>query len=252
MSDNELPEPERGMAPLIGLGLFGVLALCVVGIIASVLFHKPEPIQPTAPEDKYGLKEQPQLLGPEDTFRVRFETTAGPFVVQVNPKWAPRGATQFRELVEAGFYDENRFFRVMPGFIVQWGMHGDPKVHEKWRQPIPDDAVNHPNTKGTITYAKPGFPNARTTQLFINLGNNSATLDKQGFAPFGEVIEGMENVEKIYAEYGEEPNQSKIESEGNDYLNRSFPKLDFIQSAKILESDEPSSPGDKKTEDASP
>jgi cyclophilin family peptidyl-prolyl cis-trans isomerase len=174
-------------------------------------------------------------LGPEDTFRVRFETTAGPFVVQVNPEWAPRGATQFRELVEAGFFDENRFFRVMPGFIVQFGINGDPEENEKWRQPIPDEPVGHSNTKGTITFAKPGMPDSRSTQVFINLKDNTATLDNQGFSPFGEVLEGMENVEKINAEYGEQPDQSKIESTGNAYLMRNFPRLDYIKSARIVQ-----------------
>jgi peptidyl-prolyl cis-trans isomerase A (cyclophilin A) len=236
MSDKELPEPEGGAVPLLVIGLLGLVGLFFIGLIASVLMQKPpEEPEMTSEAEMEGLKEQPELLGPEDTFRVRFESTAGPFVVQVNPEWAPRGATQFRELVEAGFYDENRFFRVVPEFIVQFGINGDPEEHSKWRQPIPDDPVGHSNTKGTITFAKPGMPHSRTTQVFISLGDNTQSLDPQGFAPFGEVVEGMENVEKINAEYKEEPNQSHIESAGNSYLIQNFPRLDYIKSAKIVE-----------------
>lgn len=236
MTETELPEPEGGLAPLIGIGLVGLAGLFFVGVIASVLLYDPERENPTVePEIPPHVKEQPVLLGPEDKYRVRFETTAGPFVVEVHPEWAPRAATQFRELVEAGFYDENRFFRVVPGFAVQWGINGDPEVNDHWQQPIADEPVERPNTKGTIAFAQRSLPHSRSTQVFINLGDNSESLDSRGFATFGEVVEGMENVEKITAEYRERPNQGQIEASGNAYLNENFPNLDSIESAKIIE-----------------
>jgi peptidyl-prolyl cis-trans isomerase A (cyclophilin A) len=123
----------------------------------------------------------------------------------------------------------------VPDFIVQFGLNGDPEQNAKWRQPIADEPVKHSNTKGTLVFAKSSFPNSRTTQLFINLADNSDKLDHQGFAPFCAVVEGMENVEKINSEYGELPNQSNIQSEGNAYLIRTFPRLDYIKSARIVE-----------------
>ncbi len=236
MSDNELPEPERGLAPFLMMGAIGLAGLFFVGVIASVLLYDPEETDAfTEEEIPPNVKQQPTLLTAADEFRVRFETTAGPFVVEVHPDWAPRGATQFRELVDAGFFEGNRFFRVVPDFVVQWGINGDPEVTEKWQQPIADDPPKHPNSRGTIVFAKSSLPHSRTTQLFINLSDNSGNLDPQGFAPFGEVIEGMENVEKIYSEYGERPQQPEIEKKGNSYLTENFPKLDSIKSAKIVE-----------------
>lgn len=230
MSDRELPEIESGKLPLVVLLFVGAVLLFFGWMIYAVITGDgvPNPPEPTA-----DLKEQPALLGAEDNFRVRFETTAGPFVMEVRPEWAPRGATQFRELVEANFYEGCRFFRVVPNFVVQFGINGNPVTHGGWAQPIADDEVKHSNTKGTVTFATSGA-NTRTTQLFINLGDN-ASLDSQGFSPFGEIVEGMENVEKINAEYGEDPNQGQIESEGNAYLEREFPRLDYIKSTEILE-----------------
>ncbi len=166
-------------------------------------------------------------------FEVRFQTTKGEVVIQVHHAWAPRGADRFRELVKEGFYDGARFFRVVPGFVVQFGLNGDPKVNAKWRKrTIPDDPVLVTNRKGTVTFATAG-PNTRTTQVFINLANNSR-LDDMGFAPFGEVVKGMDVVEKINAEYGEKPQQPRIETEGNAYLEKEFPRLDYIKKAEIL------------------
>ena len=170
-----------------------------------------------------------------DEFSVRLETSAGPVVIQVTRDWAPHGADRFYNLVRNGFYDGQRFFRVVPGFVVQWGLSGDPKLNMAWRQAnILDDPVVQVNTRGRITYAKTNQPNTRTTQLFINLGDNS-NLDGMGFAPFGEVVEGMEVVDAINAEYGERPNQGQIAMNGNAYLEENFPNLDYIVKAEIIE-----------------
>ncbi len=166
------------------------------------------------------------------TYKVKFDTSAGEFIVTVNRSQAPNGADRFYNLVKNGFYDGTRFFRVVPGFMVQFGINGDPAIQKNWANAnIQDDPVKGSNTRGTITFATRG-PNTRTTQVFINFGNN-AGLDKQGFAPFGEVTTGMTVVDKINAEYRERPQQGSIQSEGNAYLNKEFPKLDFIKKATI-------------------
>lgn len=167
-----------------------------------------------------------------DSFKVDFETNRGSFVVQVNRAWAPRGADRFYALVQNHFYDEDRFFRVVPGFIVQFGLNGNPKVNEQWDTKIPDDSVRQPNARGTFTFATEG-PNTRAHQVFINTGENSR-LDRLGFAPIGRVIEGMGVVDSINAQYGEFPEQHFIQRIGNDYLNRMFPKLDFVVRASIV------------------
>jgi peptidyl-prolyl cis-trans isomerase A (cyclophilin A) len=165
-------------------------------------------------------------------FRVQFTTSKGPFTVEVHRDWAPNGADRFYELVKSGFFDQNRFFRVVPKFVVQWGIQGDPAVQAKWRDKnIPDDPATQSNQTGTITFATSG-PNTRTTQLFINLGNNPS-LDGQGFAPFGQVISGLNVVESLYSGYGETPNQGQIQMQGNAYLKSQFPMLDYIETAKI-------------------
>ena len=172
-----------------------------------------------------------------DQFKVRFETTAGVFVIEATRAWAPRGVDRFYNLIQNGFYEGQRFFRVMPNFIVQWGMHGDPEIGAKWRTAtILDDPVKTSNELGTITYAKTGAPNSRSTQLYINLtdnGTRGAKLDRQGFAAFGRVVEGMEVVEAINAEYGQRPDQGKIGTRGNEYLEKVFPNLDYIERAII-------------------
>ena len=168
-----------------------------------------------------------------DTFKAKFETTKGDFVVEVHREWAPRGADRFHELVKAGFFDGGGFFRVIKGFMVQFGLNPDPKLNAKWHDmTIPDDPVTKANTRGRITFATAG-PATRTTQLFINYGNNSR-LDDQGFAPFGQVVEGMDVVDNIYGGYREDPDQGMIERRGNAYLKEHFPKLDYIKKVTLL------------------
>jgi peptidyl-prolyl cis-trans isomerase A (cyclophilin A) len=175
-----------------------------------------------------------------EVFKVKVSTSRGDFVVQVTREWAPLGADRFYNLVDAGFYDECRFFRVVAGFMAQFGINGDPAVSEKWRAAkLEDDPVKEKNTRGRITFATSG-KDSRTTQLFINFGDNRR-LDGMGFAPFGEVIEGMEIVDKLHSGYGEGaprgkgPSQQQIQTEGNGYLKDGFPQLDFIKSAKIVD-----------------
>lgn len=172
------------------------------------------------------------------TYKVRFETSKGAFVVDVNRAWAPNGADRFYNLVKNGFYDGVRFFRVLDGFMAQFGINGDPKISAQWREArIPDDPVRQSNRRGFITYAMAG-PNTRTSQVFINFGDNSA-LDRQGFAPFGQVSSGMNVVDALYSGYGEGaprgqgPDQGRVQTEGNAYLAKSFPRLDFVKKATI-------------------
>jgi peptidyl-prolyl cis-trans isomerase A (cyclophilin A) len=168
------------------------------------------------------------------TFKARFDTSKGAFVIEVHRAWSPNGADRFYNLVKNGFFDETRFFRVVPDFMVQFGISGDPAVAAPWQSAnIKDDtSTGHSNTKGMVSFATRG-PNTRTTQIFINYANN-AGLDRQGFTPFGEVTTGMDVVEKINAEYAQKPDQGRIQSEGNTYLKASFPKLDYVKTATIV------------------
>jgi peptidyl-prolyl cis-trans isomerase A (cyclophilin A) len=173
-------------------------------------------------------------------YQAKFDTSKGPFVVEVHRDWAPQGADRFYNLVKNGFYNNARFFRVIEGFMVQFGINGDPAIAGAWRDAdIKDDPVKHSNERGTITFATAG-PNTRTTQVFINFGDN-AGLDGQGFSPFGKVVSGMEVVDSLYGGYGEGapngngPDQGRIQSQGNAYLQQGFPKLDFIKTATISE-----------------
>jgi peptidyl-prolyl cis-trans isomerase A (cyclophilin A) len=166
------------------------------------------------------------------TFKVRFDTSKGPFEIEVHREWAPLGADHFYALVKSGYFDGARFFRVVPNFVVQFGLAADPANTRKWDTPITDDPVSQTNRLGSIVYATAG-PNTRTTQLFINLHSNQS-LDSQGFAPFGMVLgNGMSVVQQIYSGYGQQPDQGAITSQGNGYLNTSFPKLDYIKKATI-------------------
>ena len=172
------------------------------------------------------------------TYKAKFDTSKGTFVIQVTRAWAPQGADRFYNLVKNGFYDNVRFFRVISGFMVQFGINGNPATMAHWREAqIKDDPVRQSNKRGMITFATAG-PNTRTTQVFINFGNN-AGLDGQGFAPFGQVVSGMKVVDALYAGYGEGapqgrgPEQGRLQAEGNAYLSKSFPKMDFIKKATI-------------------
>ena len=166
-------------------------------------------------------------------FEAAFDTSKGRFVVDVHRDWAPVGAERFYNLVKSGFFDDVRFFRVIRGQLAQFGMHGDPAVQDAWRDAaVPDDPVKHGNLRGTVSFASRG-PNTRTTQLFINLRDNSA-YDRLGFAPFADVVTGMEVVDSLYAGYEERPEQGRIDAEGNAYLVREFPSLDYIKTAAII------------------
>jgi peptidyl-prolyl cis-trans isomerase A (cyclophilin A) len=172
-------------------------------------------------------------------YTVKFDTSAGVFNVEVQRAWAPNGADRFYNLVKNGFYDNCRFFRVIEGFMVQFGINGDPAVSSVWQTArIPVDPVKESNQRGYITYAMAGAPTTRTTQVFINFRDN-ASLDGQGFAPFGKVTSGMDVVDKLYNGYGEGapggkgPEQGHVQAEGNAYLTKSFPKLDYIKKATI-------------------
>jgi peptidyl-prolyl cis-trans isomerase A (cyclophilin A) len=222
-------------------GLSGLVGLVLLACRAEGHGATPE----SGPQA--GYEEDAQAAAP-DSFRVRFETTAGVFVVDVHRAWAPRGADRFYRLVRAHYYDGNRFFRVLPGFVVQFGIAGDPAVSARWRgRPIQDDPVLKGNKRGTLAYAAAG-PNTRTTQVFVNLTDNDR-LDGMGFAAFGEVVEGMAVVDSLYSGYGEGaprgagPDQGMIQRRGNAYLEESFPKLDAIKTARIVEPDSASSGG---------
>ena len=175
-----------------------------------------------------------------DQFSIRFETTKGDIVARVHRAWSPNGADRLHELVGSGYYDDVAFFRVLDGFVAQFGISGDPSVGATWRdQPIPDDPVGSSNSAGTISFAMAGT-GTRTTQLFINLVDN-ARLDGMGFSPVAEVVEGMDVVRSLHGGYGEGaprgagPDQSRIHSHGNAYLRESFPDLDYIVKATLEE-----------------
>jgi peptidyl-prolyl cis-trans isomerase A (cyclophilin A) len=189
----------------------------------------------------------PDLLDPAkasakapDVFKAKFTTTKGDFVVEVHRDWSPNGADRFYDLVQMGFYDDTRFFRVVDGFMVQWGISGDPQVSTHWQNAgVTDDPVKGSNTRGMVTFAMSGAPNSRTTQVFINLVDN-ARLDPMRFAPFGKVLSGMEVVDQLYKGYGEGapggagPDQGRIQGQGNAYLDAKFPKLDGVKHAEIV------------------
>ena len=193
-----------------------------------LLLAEPAVYAQTALKNPSALKERAPAI-----YKVNFDTSAGVFEVEVHTDWAPNGADRFYNLVKNGYYDGCRFFRVVPGFMVQFGINGNPAIQGNWENAnIPDEPVKQGNTRGFISFAKSSAPNSRTTQVFINFKDNSA-LNRQGFAPFGKVTSGMEIVDKIYSAYGQRPDQGRIQAEGNAYLTKNFPKLDYIKKATI-------------------
>lgn len=169
-----------------------------------------------------------------DAYRAAFVTSKGTFVVEVTRAFAPRAADRFHELVTIGYYDGTRFYRIVPGFVAQWGIHGDTAVSASWRSAtMPDEPSKTANTRGTVAFAANG-PDSRAVEVFVATGDSRRTLDRQRFAPFGRVGEGMEVVDRLNAEYGEEPNYSRIVRQGNRYLSRWFPTLDSVVSASIV------------------
>jgi peptidyl-prolyl cis-trans isomerase A (cyclophilin A) len=223
--------------------------ICTIGLalgLASALAQEsgeakkaePKPEEKKAAAADFSDPAKLTAKAPE-AFKVKFETTKGNFTIEVTRSQSPNGADRFYNLVRSGYFKDIAFFRVIQGFMCQFGIHGDPKIAAAWRSAqIPDDPVKASNTRGAITFATAG-PNTRTTQLFINFGNN-ANLDGMGFSPFGKVTEGMDVVDKINSEYGEGaprgrgPDQGRVQMEGNAYLKKSFPNLDYIKSATIL------------------
>ena len=169
-----------------------------------------------------------------DSFRVLFETSRGNFTVEVKRALAPIGVDRFYEMVQMNYFADARFFRVVPGFVAQFGMHSDPEFNKAWMESLlPDDPVAASNKRGTLVYASMMRPGTRSSQFFINFGDNT-NLDGMGFAPFGQVVEGMTVVDSINAEYGESPDQERIAAEGNAYLAKAFPKLDYIKAVRIV------------------
>jgi len=219
--------------------------LCALGLVAAAVATRAEDAKPAVAHEKPasaapGFADPTKLTAQApETYNVQFNTTKGKFTIEVTRRLAPHGADRFYNLVRSGYFTDIAFFRVIPGFMCQFGIHGDPNVSAKWREAtIPDDPVKGSNTRGTITFATAG-PNTRTTQLFINFADN-VNLDGMGFSPFGKVIAGMDVVDKINGEYGEGapggrgPDQGRIQMEGNTYLKKDFPNLDYIKSATIL------------------
>lgn len=203
----------------------------LLSLLSLVLQDKSPLLEPKSPEAN--------LTAPAE-FKVTLDTPKGAIVLKVVRDWAPKGADRFYSLVKNGFYDECRFYRVLPKFVAQFGIHRDPKISNKWREtPIDDDPVKQKNTRGRVTFAKAG-PNSRTTNLFINL-RDSTSLDSQGFAPIGEVIEGLDVADQLHSGYGDGapkgrgPSQKRIYEEGNAWLQKDFKDLDYIKSAKITE-----------------
>jgi peptidyl-prolyl cis-trans isomerase A (cyclophilin A) len=203
------------------------------------------PLAMPAPVQQAAVKpalDKPQTLNERapDSYRAKFSTSKGDFVIDVHRDWAPLGADRFFNLVKNGYYNDTRFFRVVRGFMVQIGIHGNPDLNAVWREAqIADDPVTKSNLRSFVTFATAG-PGTRTTQFFINYADANSRLDTMGFAPFGQVVSGMEIVDALYGDYGEGapqgrgPDQNRIQKEGTAYLVRDFPNLDYVKQATIL------------------
>jgi peptidyl-prolyl cis-trans isomerase A (cyclophilin A) len=221
-----------------------VIVITLIGLVAvGVIYHlQPERLTPELLEEIVAAQQHLRQTEGEttrsepapDRFRAKFECSKGTFVIECYKDWAPLGAQRFYDLVKQGFYSGTSFHRVMPGYIVQFGISGDPQVSQQWRHAqIKDDPPKESNLVGTVSFARSG-ENSRNTQVFVNLADN-AIVTSLGFRPFGKVISGMEVIKSINAEYGEQPNQFKIERLGKSYLAENFPNLDYITSAVITE-----------------
>jgi len=205
-----------------------VITVAMALAAATVIAQQPPDLRRALLLNPSALTEQAPPI-----FTTLFDTSAGMFVIRVHRAWAPNGADRFYNLVKAGFYENCRFFRVVPEFVAQFGIHGDPAVSEAWsRATIPPDRARLSNTRGRVTFAMGKLADTRTTQVFINIGDNS-DLDIEGFAPFGEVMSSMVLVERIYSRYGEGPDQGRIMREGNAFLIKNLPRMDYIRKVTI-------------------
>jgi peptidyl-prolyl cis-trans isomerase A (cyclophilin A) len=219
------------------------MRLTVIALMMIVSLFVVAAVNPAAAQASLEKLMNPAQLTEKapDKFQVKFDTSKGEFIVEVTRAWAPNGADRFYNLVKNGFYDNCGFYRVVKNFMVQFGMNGDPRIARAWSGArIKDDPVKQSNTRGYITYAM-GGPDTRTTQLFINFKDTNSRLDSMGFAPFGKVTKGMNVVDSIYADYGDMPSQggkgpdpNRIAAEGTPYLEKNFPKLDYIKTATII------------------
>ena len=241
---------------LLAMGaMLGTMLACEQSTEADIKKDRPKRKDPKDPKDPKGDRDrkaggasdatQAGLRDPSkakerapDTFKVKFATTKGDFVIEVNRSWSPNGADRFYKLVKSGFYSDICIFRVVKGFMAQFGISGDPAVSKLWsRNSIKDDPPQkeHSNLRGMVTFAKTGAPNSRSTQLFINYKDNSR-LDRMGFTPIGRIVKGMEVVDALEGKYGEKASkyQGKITSQGNSFLKERFPDLDYILSATLV------------------
>jgi len=226
--------------------LLAVVIVASAAVAAAQTAPKPAPkpgaaqgaaaARPAAPAVNRLLNPAALTAKAPEEFKVKFDTTKGPILIEVHRAWAPKGVDRFYNMVRAGFFSNVRFFRVIPNFMAQFGVNGDPAVNAAWEKVrLTDDPPNgQKNVRGMLTYGTTGQPNSRGTQLFINYKDNSY-LDAQGFVPIGQVVEGMEAADMLNAEYGSAPqnNQGRIAAEGNKYLQANFPKLDYIRTATI-------------------
>jgi peptidyl-prolyl cis-trans isomerase A (cyclophilin A) len=215
-------------------------AVCAAGQ-APVKAPAKAPSSKAAAARKPALRRNPALRNPAlaratapELYKVRLATTQGDIIIEVHRDWAPLGADRFYNLVKIGYYDGNAFFRYVPGFVVQWGLHPEPAVNAVWsKATIKDEPVKQSNRRGTVAFAMTSEPNTRNTQLYINFRDN-AQLDPKGFAPIGSVVEGLEVAEKLYAGYGQSPDQEQMASAGQAYLEKNFPRLDKINAATVI------------------
>jgi peptidyl-prolyl cis-trans isomerase A (cyclophilin A) len=223
------------------------IVLAIVAVAAQTSTPKPaapKPAAPAAAAPKPAAPAPNRLLNPAaltakapESFKVKFDTTKGPVVLELHRDWAPKGVDRFYNMTRNGFFTGARFFRVIPNFMAQFGINGDPAVNDAWEKArLNDDPPNgKSNVRGILTYGTTGQPNSRGTQLFINYKDNSY-LDKQGFVPIGEVVEGMEVADMLYADYGAAPQneQNALVAQGNKYMQTKYPKLDYIKTATIV------------------